>query len=77
MLRSVTPVVLLAFTSCILRAVQAASCSLKNGIDIWVHNLQSNLSSVLKMYSIVQSILGQKRRQTAQLENPSWVSVEK
>lgn len=73
MLRSVVPVVLLAFTSCILRAEkQQVRCySLKKGLDIWVQNSQSNLSSVLKMYCRVESILVQRGKQTAQPENTS------
>ena len=66
MLRFVILVVLLAFPSGAVRAIEAES-----EIDIWVQNSCSNLSSVLKIYCIKQSVLAQRGKQTAQPENTS------
>lgn len=55
-LRFVILVVLLAFPS---------------GTHIWVQNSHPNLSGILKMYCIEQSVLAQRGKQTTQPENTS------
>lgn len=53
------------------------SYSLESGTDIWVQDSHSNLSSVLKMYCIEQSVLAQREEQTAQPENNSSTTAAK